>query len=74
MFNIAVIYNPWFSLGVHFDHQSGILAIHLPMLCIWIGRWDIIGATDEELLWSLRPTRTVEVLETRYTLGTSYDA
>lgn len=62
MFNIALVRQPWFSLGVHIDHTPPVyLALHLPGLLIWIGWLDAIGATDDELIWSLRPVGTVEI-------------
>jgi hypothetical protein len=31
-------WNPWLSLGFHFDHIDPSLTIHLPMLILSIGR------------------------------------
>lgn len=30
--------NPWFSLGVHVDHRAPYVAVHLPGVCIEVGR------------------------------------
>lgn len=54
MFNIALTRQPWFSLGIHIDHTPPVyIIIHLPGFLIWLGWFDVIGATKKELLWSL---------------------
>jgi len=36
-FRIDCQRNPWFSIGVHLDHQQWLLQIHLPGVILQIG-------------------------------------
>lgn len=36
-FRIDLIPNPWFSLGVHFDHRQWMLQLHLPGVVVRVG-------------------------------------
>jgi len=35
--DIQITWNPWFSLGLHFDHTDPSITLHLPFIIIYVG-------------------------------------
>ena len=53
--DIQWCWNPWVSLGVHFDHTDPSITLHLPGLIVWMGRCKQPGFRDSGGLPSTRP-------------------